>query len=224
MHKADLRKNALVLRKDGKTYAAIGEELGVRIPKSTLSYWCSNVCFPKRVQEKLRAQNELHLIRARRLALDAKRHKREEYLLSVRKRVRHLPDVLRKSRDCTKLALAMLYLGEGGKYGAKVTFGNSDPETVRLFMHLFRASYLLDEKKFRCTLQCRADQDIHELEQFWSEVTDIPHSKFYKAQIDPRTIGRPSRKLNYKGVCRIDYFSADIFNELLMIVNLLTGR
>ena len=37
---------------------------------------------------------------------------------------------------------------------------------------------------------------------------------FYEAQVDSRTIGKVLRKINYKGVCRIDYFSADILNEL----------
>jgi len=62
-----------------------------------------------------------------------------------------------------------------------------------------------------------ADQNIKKLEKFWSQVTKISLSQFYKARIDPRTIGKPSKKPNYKGVCRIDYFSADLFIELMQI-------
>ena len=89
---------------------------------------------------------------------------------------------------------------------------------IQLFLNLLRYCYDIDETKFRCTLQCRADQDIKKLEKFWSQITRIPLSQFYKARIDPRTNGRPSRNLDYKGVCRIDYFSADIFMELKQIV------
>ena len=53
--------------------------------------------------------------------------------------------------------------------------------------------------------------------KFWSKITNIPLSQFYKARIDSRTIGKKSKNLNYKGVCRIDYFSAEIAIELMQI-------
>ena len=112
----------------------------------------------------------------------------------------------------------MLYLGEGSKARkGSLCFANSDPLVIELFLSLMRKCYSIDTNKFRCTVQCRADQDIKNLENFWMAITKIPKSQFYKAQIDPRTIGKPSRRLAYKGVCRIDYFSADIFTELMVI-------
>ena len=100
-------------------------------------------------------------------------------------------------------------------------FGNSDPSIISLFMSLLRYCYNIDESKFRCTLQCRADQNTKKLEKFWSQITKIPLSQFYKARVDPRTIDKPSKKLNYKGVCRIDYFSADLFIELKQIAEII---
>ena len=96
-------------------------------------------------------------------------------------------------------------------------FGNSDPAVVRMFVDLMRECYTLDERKFRCTLQCRADQDIKKLERFWSETTKIPREQFYKARIDKRTFGQVSEKQEYKGVCRIDYFSSALDLELKRI-------
>ena len=101
--------------------------------------------------------------------------------------------------------------------------GNSEPLVIRLFLNLLRYCYNIDESKFRCTLQCRADQNIPKLEKFWSQITNIPLAQFYKARIDPRTIGKPSNNPNYKGVCRIDYFSGDIFMELKQIMSLILG-
>ena len=115
----------------------------------------------------------------------------------------------------------MLYLGEGAKnQRGSLMFGNSDPFIISLFLYLLRYCYNIDESKFRCTLQCRADQNSRKLEKFWFQITKIPLSQFYKARIDPRTIGKPSKKLEYKGVCRIDYFSAEIFTELTQIANI----
>lgn len=93
-------------------------------------------------------------------------------------------------------------------------FGNSDPLIIKMFVALMRRCYKLDESKFRVTVQCRADQDTGLLEKFWSEVTQIPVSQFYTAMVDRRTIGKKSRKIDYKGVCRIDYFSSFIDLEL----------
>ncbi|PIR44326.1 hypothetical protein COV23_00575 [Candidatus Wolfebacteria bacterium CG10_big_fil_rev_8_21_14_0_10_31_9] len=100
-------------------------------------------------------------------------------------------------------------------------FGNSDPNIIYLFLKLLRYCYDIDENKFRCTLQDRADQNIKKLEKFWRLVTKIPKKQFYKARIDPRTIGKISKKPEYKGVCVIDYFSADILNEFKKIVEVI---
>ena len=64
---------------------------------------------------------------------------------------------------------------------------------------------------------CRADQNTKKLEKFWSNITRIPLSQFYKPRKDARTIGKPTKRKDYKGVCKIDYFSADIYTELMMI-------
>ncbi len=125
--------------------------------------------------------------------------------------------------EVAKLMLVMLYLGEGAKNKkGSLMLGNSDPAIVRLFLQLLRKCYKIDESKFRCTVQCRADQDINFLEKFWSNVTQIPSRQFYKARIDPRTIGKPTKKSDYKGVCVIDLFSAHIFNEIKIIAGLIT--
>ncbi|MEK7598802.1 MAG: hypothetical protein AAB487_03635 [Patescibacteria group bacterium] len=162
--------------------------------------------------------------KGRALALAVIRVKREHYLDEVQARIEHLGKVFR-NKDVAKIALAMLYLGEGSKTPrSALMFGNSDPRIIRLFTELLRFCYEIDELKFRCTLQCRADQDIKKMEKFWSEITKIPSTQFYKARIDPRTIGKISKKPDYKGVCRIDYFSADLFNEIMKIIELISKK
>jgi len=121
----------------------------------------------------------------------------------------------------------MLYLGEGSKSAKKsiVTFANADPSVIKLFLRLFRFSFAPDESKFRCTVQCRADQDVEALQAFWSKVSEVPPSRFYRAQVDRRTVGKPTKRLGYMGVLRIDYLSSMVFNELLLIAEtLFEGR
>ena len=218
MEKAVIKEKVIKLRKQGKTYPEIQEKLKMTIPKSTLSYWCKSIPLSNQYIKKIKKLSSKNLKKAQRLALLANRLKREEYLKGINNRNKHLAVSL-KNRDIAKIALAILYLGEGSKdlKRGSLVFGNSDPFIVSLFMHLLRYCYDIDENKFRCTLQCRADQNIKKLEKFWSRTTKISLGRFYKARIDSRTIGKPSKKLDYKGVCRIDYFSAEILTELLQI-------
>ncbi|MBI4085772.1 MAG: hypothetical protein HY433_00820 [Candidatus Liptonbacteria bacterium] len=217
MNNINLRKETIRLRKSGRTYGDIQKILNRRIPKSTLSFWFKNMELSPRQKELLNKRIEERIKGGRFVATETNRKKREKYLENIKKNIKHLALLIQKS-DVGKIALAMLYFGEGSKTRkGSLMFGNSDPRIISLFLRLLRTCYSIDEKKFRCTLQCRADQDIRKLEKFWSGITKISPTLFYKARIDARTIGKPSKKLDYKGVCRIDYFSADIYNELKII-------
>lgn len=221
MDRAKLKQKVIRLRKQGKTFSEIKNILKVTIPESTLSYWCRKVSLPLEYYKKIKILNEINREKGRKIALKTNKYNREKYLQSVNNRIIHLRAAL-KNRDTAKIALAMLYLGEGGKkQRGSLMFGNSDPFILSLFLRLLRYCYNISESKFRCTLQCRADQNIRKLENFWSKITKISLTQFYKARIDPRTIGKPSKKLDYKGVCRIDYFSADLFIELKKIAEII---
>jgi len=212
-----LKTQAIALRKKGKTYNEIRQTLGKPIPKSTLSLWCHDIVFAAKYKKRIETVIKNNIHKGRALALAVNRIKREQYLQSVYNRVSHLGKIF-KNKEVAKISLTILYLGEGSKTRSSIMFGNSDPIIISLFLRLLRYCYKIDESKFRCTLQCRADQDIKSLENFWSGVTKIPINKFYKARVDARTVGKVSKKLDYKGVCRIDYFSADLFNELTKII------
>jgi hypothetical protein len=217
MNRLKLKEKVKKFRKKGKTYSEIQKSLGIAIPKSTLSYWCSNIKLPKEYQDRIQKIILKNAHKGRATALIVNRIKREKYLKSVADRNKHLARLL-ENKDIAKIALAMLYLGEGSKkQRGFMTFANSDPFIISLFLSSLRYCYNIDESKFRCTLMCRADHKIKKLEKFWSQVTKIPLSQFYKARSDARTIGKPSKKPDYKGVCCIDYFSADLFIELMQI-------
>ena len=221
MYKTNVKNRVIRLRKNGKTYGEIRNILKINIPKSTLSSWCNGILLSQLQKRNLR----LNMIKKSENGLQVARLvnkiRRENYLQSVDKRIQHLSKII-KNKDVAKLIIATLYLGEGAKFrrGA-LSLGNSDSNIIKLFLYLLRNTYNIDESKFRCTVQCRADQNTIKLEKFWGEITKIPPKQFYKSRIVPRTIGKKSKKPNYKGVCRIEYFSADLFIELMKIGELL---
>lgn len=209
------------MRKIGTTYGEIRRRLNVPVPKSTLSVWFKSITSDPKYKKVIELAMKKNSGKGHIFALEANRVIRKKYLESIDNRIKHLEKII-SNKNIAKISLAMLYLGEGAKNRkGSLMFGNSNPDIIKLFLHLLRHCYRIDEKKFRCTLQCRADQNIKKLEKFWSETTNIPLSQFYKARIDPRTIGKKSKKPEYKGVCRIDYFSADTYIELTKIGELI---
>lgn len=212
------------MRSEGKTYKEIQNQIGVAIPKSTLSLWCKKIddfSDKKSYENKIRSAVLGGGSRGRQAALVANKIRRKHYLQALEKKNAPLVQLLQDSK-IGKITLAVLYLAEGGKFrkGA-VMFGNSDPAIIALFLNLLRKTYPINRVNFRCTVQCRSDQSISALESFWEEVTRIPRSQFYRARVDMRSVGKITRKSEYKGVYRIDYFSANIYNDIMSVCKLI---
>lgn len=212
------------LRIKGMSYAEISQSLEIDVPKSTLSYWFKSLKMPEKSLIIVKSRSLSHLKMARIIAQNKHDARRKEYFNKLIKNNINLADVI-KDVKVSKIALAVLYIGEGGKNlrRASLLFGNSDPKVIALFLKLLRKCYKIDEHKFRCTVQCRWGQDTNELVNYWMRITKIPLSQFYKSRIDPRTVNTIMKKPEYKGVCRIDYLSASVFHDILSIIDVVTG-
>lgn len=218
----NIRKKAINLRKHGFTYGEIPKKLGLIIPKSTMTFWFKNIVLNDKQQNRIKKINTHNLKLARKQALVSIKAKRLKEEIKLKNKYKNFFNQF-TSHEIYLLSLVLLYLCEGTKGKRWVlTFGNSDPVIIKLFLKLFRKSFKLDEKKFRCTVQCRNDQNLTKLNNFWSQTTKIPLSNFYKPRIDPRSIGKKTKKCNYKGVCRIDYLSSEVYREILFLCNLIS--
>lgn len=210
------KNRAIELRRQGKTYTEIQEMLSIKIPASTLSTWLRAISFSREELANIQRRGAERIRQGKINALATIKLKREKYFEKIYWQLASLGKLL-QYKDIAKVALMMLYWCEGFKHRrSSLCFGNSDPNLIGLFLRLLRCCYVIDERKFRCTVRCRADQDPEFLESYWAKATNIPLSQFYSTKIDKRTIGKPSKKTDYKGVCRIDYFSAKIYHELMM--------
>lgn len=216
-----IRRQAIALRVQGKTYPEIQNALGIKVPKGNLFYWFQSIKLTPEQAEKIKQQNLRSLVGTRLKAHAVLKQKREKYLASVADRVKNFDSIL-TNKKMAKTALALLYITEGSRSAhGSLVFANSDPYLISLFLHLLRFCYTIDEQKMRCTVQCRADQNIKDLEHFWARITGITPDRFCKALVDPRTVGKPTKKLDYKGVCKIQYYSAGIALELLAIARII---
>jgi len=191
------------------------------IPSSTLSNWFKHISFSTKEMDRILLNGKSRIRQGNGKTLLKRRIKKAAYIKSTQEHFAYLKDLL-DDKDIAKISLAILYLTEGSKHTTgSFCLGNSDPHIIKLFLRLLRNCYPIDEKKFRCTVQHRADQDARALKSFWSEITRIPLNQFYGYKPDKRTIGIPTKKVDYKGVCRIDYLSAAVYNEIQIISGLL---
>ena len=143
----------------------------------------------------------------------------ESWKESIRKRTRQFSKVPFKNAKIGKLICGILYICEGSKYPSTrcLSFANSDPKMIKFFLSILRKCFDVDEKKFRCRIQQRCDQNPNELKKFWSSVTKIPLGQFYKNYADKRTKGKLTAKKDYKGVCSLQYFDTNLQFELQAI-------
>ena len=224
MARLALREKVRKLRTRGNTYSEIQRALDISIPKSTLSDWCQNVALPNWYNAKIQELNNKGLKKAQAMAWASIKRKRELYLKKVR---RDAAAVLRKfNQEGLKIALAMLYLGEGAKWKGHsgLMLGSSDSNIILLYISLLKKCYKIKPTQLKCRISYRVDQNIRELEKYWSTITKIPQGNFYKTKPDPRTKGKRTKKVDYKGVCVLTCAGAKIQLELEEIAKLLLQK
>jgi len=213
------------LRKGGMTSHEINHILGQNIPKSTFTGWFRGIELTVKQKVRISKLNADKLDRARVRAVEVNKIKRNNFLKSLDKI--NYP-ICKKIEDkaTAKIALAMLCLGEASKYGSGSVFslGNTNYKIIILFITLLKSCFEIDEKKFRCTVMCRADQNIKELERYWQEKSGIPKEQFYKTRIDARSIGKPTKKVGYKGVLKVDYMETKIQLELESLASMIYNQ
>lgn len=213
-------KDIQTLRARGLTYHEINQRLGTSIPKSTLNYICKDIVLtPEQILRKEKYLRELLTIN-RAKALETNRKLQESLQQEIKNRNTELSQL--SDREA-KVALALLYLGEGAKRSSHrgIYLGSSDPKIISIFLGLMKRCYDIEVEEFKCRISYRADQNLSELEEFWSHHTGIPRENFYKTIPDPRTVGKPTLKTDYKGVCVLTRKGTEIQLELQAIADII---
>jgi transcriptional regulator with XRE-family HTH domain len=183
----EAQERARELRAEAWTLADIAAELGVS--KSSVSVWVRDVAFtpnPRRAGRR-REPNALQRRKATEIA---------ELADEGRRRIGELSD-----RDLLVVGTA-LYAGEGSKRDGEISFANSDPRMVGLFLTWLRRFFPIDERRLRVALYLHQGLDLDAAVRFWEEVTGIPSVQFrkpYRAAADP-TMRRNKHPMGCVGV------------------------
>lgn len=212
--------SATALRQKGLTFGEINQKLRVNIPKSTLSGFFKGLALNKSAKQRLKQSSLESLATRRLLALKVNKKKLAIRISLIRQQAAEAVE----SRQTDKIALSMLYLGEGSKRRSYrgLSLGNTDPTVLRIYIGFLRRCYGIEKKKLRFRILYRADQDLGSLTRYWCEQLGCLTNQFYKTTYDKRTINKPTNNKEYMGVCVVTCGGADIQLELSFIAQLLS--
>lgn len=216
MHKQELHTHALKLRSRGYSIIEISNKL--KIAKSTASAWCSNIELNKKALVRLEKRRLLGQY------MKIKIYKKRQQLTEEerKKTVSKFLSSIKINTDLAKLCCALLFWCEGNKSTTIVRFTNSDPSLIALFLSLFRKGFSPDENKFRALIHLHEYHNDIIQKEFWSKITKIPITQFYKSYNKSNTKKRIHD--NYQGCISVSYYDAKLAKELATIYNLFTHR
>lgn len=212
------KKEAIQLRVAGKSYNEIQKLLG--IPKSTLSLWLRDLRLSSKAKHRLEQRSTVGT------AILIKRNK-QQTLDAIRRAQNIRRKASKKTEKLTqreKFFIGIsLYWGEGYKRGADgsswraVDFANSDPYLIAFMMYFFRKDLGVEEEKFRIQLMLHDPNKENEARQFWSGITGLPLTQFYKTSYATSMHSqgkRPKKRLPY-GTVHIRVNDVKIFFTLI---------
>ena len=179
------KDRAIELRKGGASLNEIVRELGVS--KSSVSLWVRDVVLSPTQRRRITSIGR---------SIDAIEKRRIHRIENTRQKYRAVMDAAKdeipqlSSHELFLIGVA-LYWGEGGKTARGMArLSNSDPDVIRTTMRFFREICKVDEKRFRGHVHTFSHLNAQRAEEYWSNVSGIQRSQFYKTYSKPSIAGR----------------------------------
>jgi len=214
------KQKAITLRKTGNSYKDILSQ--VSVSKSTLSLWLKDLPFTDEEKTLLKNRTDSNISRGRVKSATAIRRNRLEKEGELFKKSKIEFDLFKK--DPLFFAGIALYWAEGSKRTSTFQFMNSDNNMI-VFM-LFWCDKFLTGRSKDISLRLYTHKLFinHGFEQYWSNVTGIPLSKFKKTIYKPSGLGYKKRPM-YKGCIRIEIARGiDLLRKMQFWQKLLVGE
>ncbi len=190
------RDVAQALRRLGFSYREIGQIIPVC--KGTLSAWCRDLSFTV-AEAKMLAGRQARLISQRQIGRT--RRYRTVDSASERRSAARI-EAVELNKEPLWVAGTTAYWAEGGKSSRRLTFANSDPNMIRLFIEWSRRYLDLTTDRFTIGLHLHSGQDESERRTFWSAVTGLPDDQFRKTFVKDEGTGHRKNVL-YNGTAQI---------------------
>lgn len=174
------RNRAILLRKQGKSLNEIVDEL--KVSKGSVSLWVRDIRLSASQRTKLNKRGfSVSAIEKRRLNRIENTIRRHQVVIDEAK-----GDVQDLSHYELMLVGTALYWGEGSKTNRNVaSIANSDPSVIKIMMRFFKEILEVSQTKFRGHIHTFSHLNADEAENYWSEVSGISRTQFYKTYSKP---------------------------------------
>ena len=175
-------------------------EIGRLIPvsKGTLSGWCRDLALTPHEMRLLEQRQKALIVqgqvgRSRRYVT---RDRAEERRALARAQVSQL------KTDPFWVAGLTAYWAEGAKRTRSLSFSNSDPDRINLFLAWGCKYLVLSPDRFTVRLHLHAGQDESERRRFWCESTSLSPTQFRKSFVKPEGSGH-RKNILYNGTAQV---------------------
>lgn len=197
------------LRRLGLSYREIAEI--VPVAKGTLSAWCRDVEVTDEQQARLREKRPR--LAARQAQGVTMRRRALERRAAIRAAAREEAGSL--AQDPFWSAGVVAYWAEGSKRSNRLSFSNSDPRLVCLFIAWVQRYLEVGLDRVTVRLHLHDGQDEAERKALWLAATGVPKDQFGKTFIKPEGTGH-RKNILYQGTAEVCVRrSTDLFHRVM---------
>lgn len=209
------RERAIELRRKGFSYSEIRKR--VKVSKASLSLWLRSVGLTKRQKQRLTDKKWASIRRGwekwRNTRIKKTMHINTEALEQAKK--------TRINKEKLWLMGLMLYWAEGAKTkeydpGRGVSFSNSDPRMIKLFLFWLKKSFDIPNQRIKFDIYIHENKkhELDSVKRFWSGVTGFSVQKFDKIYFKKHKLSslRKNQGKRYNGLLRVQVRSSSDLN------------
>lgn len=173
------KEKAIKLRFEGKSYNEILQILDIP-SKGTLSYWFKDLELPysakQRLKQKIKIAKEKGLFRFNKERTKSIKVENENVRTLARMKIPKL------NPNSLLLVGTALYWGEGLQSEnfkvSGISFVNSNPFMIGLFMRFLRETLLVSDDKIKAHIRIHPNIKAENAILFWRKITKLPHDRF----------------------------------------------
>lgn len=196
----------------------------LNVSKSSASIWVRDVKITKKQRKFLHHRAHLKEVIMRRVKTRLT-HENAKRRLIMDDHKKHL----RKDSinlETLKILGTCLYWAEGGKSqkNRSFSFWNSDPQMVRVMLAFLRRVCKIPEERFRAHINLHVHLDAVTAEKYWSLISRIPLSQFYKTTKIVSKASKNTRDTLPYGTFSIQVTSTDLFLKMLAWIEAITEK
>lgn len=209
--KLEDKLKAQELRRKGLSYREI--LVSVHVSKDTLSRWCREIILTPQQLDCLYKKRRSAGLRGSIIGAKSQQDRRTAITkILLQEGIREVSVLSKRDRFIAGVAL---YMGEGTKVDSHCAFANADPKVIRFMAGWFREFCQISEERLRGAIWIHDSLDEKGAKLFWSSVTNIPITQFYKTYFVPTKNNKWRKNLHNYGIFSIRFTDSSVHRKIM---------